>query len=157
MKRISDVEYEEALNNPKYIYIIDCASYPFVHLLSPDVLSRCKLLGLFEFLRKYDDAMSQPSTYLSKCVKWECIRVLNAGCVRGHTQPLSENIPENEDKLRVQECLSCLNDDEKQLVIDYYFGGYTYRELARQHGCSYEYIRRKIQCSLDEMRKMVYN
>lgn len=154
MKKISDTVYDKALNNPEYISIMNYASYPFKRLLSPDVLSRCILLGLFEFLCTYNKLKSKPSTYLSKCIKWECLRMTH----QKRNQSLTLDIPTDDaDHKQVEECLSCLNNDEKQLVVDYYIGKYTYRELAQIHGCSHEHIRRKITGSLNKMREMVYN
>lgn len=154
MKTISEEEYNNALNDPVYISIMNNASYPFQHLLNQDVLYRCILLGLFEFLRRYDPKRSKPTTFLSKCIRWECIRMLS------YTQPackLHDVEAPHDSQREINEYLSCLDDTDKQLVIDYYINKYTYRELAKRHGCSHEHIRKKVKKAIAKMRKMVYN
>jgi DNA-directed RNA polymerase specialized sigma24 family protein len=154
MKTISDEEYNNALNNPEYISIMNCAAYPFQQLLHKDILSRCILIGLFDFLRKYDPKRSKPSTFLTKCVRWECMNVLPCPLPTCELDDLAE--PDNHQQ-EIDDYLSCLNNEDKQLVIDYYISKYTYREIAKKHDCSHEHIRKKINKALAKMRKMAYN
>lgn len=154
MKTISEEEYNNALNNPDYISIMNQATYTYQHLLSKDVLSRCILLGLFHFLRKYNPKRSQPSTFLTKCVQWECMNMLS--CPRP-TCELYDIAEPDDHHQEVDEYLSCLDEYNKQLVIDYYINNYTYREIAKRHGCSHESIRKKIKKAIAKMQKMVYN
>jgi RNA polymerase sigma factor (sigma-70 family) len=154
MKTISDEEYNNALNNPKYIEIMNQAVGPFQQLLHKDVLSRCILIGLFDFLRKYNPKRSKPNTFLTKCVQWECMSKLS--CYH-HTDQLDDvPAPENHQQ-EIDDCLACLDEYNKQLVVDYYINNYTYREIADKHGCSHEHIRKKIKKAISKMQKMVYN
>jgi RNA polymerase sigma factor (sigma-70 family) len=57
-----------------------------------------------------------------------------------------------EDKAVCREFLECLSQDEKKLIKERFYEGFTFEELGQIYQCSYETVRQRISRILQKIR-----
>lgn len=146
MNQVTDAEYEEAQENINYKKIMHAASGRFKKIIPPNELKRCKLMGLWEALRRFDPSYNRKFTsYLYDQVKYQCLKYISmnsrwtAECISNQYD--FEAPSENKDLKMV---LTMLTPEEQELINQRFIMRMTLKEIGEANGYSHEIARRRI-------------
>lgn len=69
--------------------------------------------------------------------------------------PLDELIFERLQHKKLHKAISRLPDLQRRRLVLYYFGGYTYEQIARMEGCSKVAVKYTIDKAIDSLKKII--
>jgi DNA-directed RNA polymerase specialized sigma24 family protein len=153
---ITDFEYEEALNDPDNIAVMNSACV-YYQRLGPDMLESCRLHGLYRCLETHDNKLgSKFTSSLFQHVVWQCQQALNEQqrMITGLELVIDPQVRDTSTaSVMVDDCLSVLSDRDAEIVRGRYLYGMTLDELAEKHGCSRMGAKFIVEKSLETMRE----
>jgi DNA-directed RNA polymerase specialized sigma24 family protein len=153
---ITDFEYEEALNDPDNIAVMNSACVCYQRL-GQDTLENCRLHGLYRCLETHDDTLgSKFTSSLFQHVIWQCQQAVNEQqrMITGFELTIDPQVRDNSmASVMVDDCLSVLSDRDAEMVRDRYLYSMTLGELAEKYDCSRMGAKFIVEKSLETMRE----
>jgi RNA polymerase sigma factor (sigma-70 family) len=137
----------------EYVNYLRICTRPYNDVLNDDELYGCALVGLWKASLNFNPCRSSFQTYLSHCVRYECLNEISAQKPQLHT--LNTDPYHSDISNSLIDYLSHLSNVEKGMLIDYYIGGYSYREVGTKYNMSHTTARKKIKKALNRARNGV--
>ena len=76
-KKISNSDFERALNDKNNVLIMEKAILPFRSSLTHDEMIECKLISLWEAMKSWKrEKRGKFTTFLYQKVRWQCIKIV---------------------------------------------------------------------------------
>lgn len=157
-KIISNEEYEVALKNEQNMSIMNKAASTYRFSIDPDELYRCKLIALWNALKRWKPGGRNFLSFLYQRVIWECLKLLaqQRRTRYNNTYPIiydieSESSPVDRDD--VHRLIDILPTSElKNVIIQKYVYNMTLMEIGSLNNFSYETARRKIRTAIKYLK-----
>jgi DNA-directed RNA polymerase specialized sigma24 family protein len=143
--------------------ILKSVSSSYRRFLSQDVLLGCELHALWRTLQYHRDEYGQKfTTSLYRFAHWQCrceIRKLcfflqqrnKAGCRLPVLMVERDNLVDN-----IRDAITCLKHEwMRSIIVDYYFFGYSLRQIAVRNGLCYEGTRKRLRLAERELGKIL--
>ena len=70
-------------------------------------------------------------------------------------EPLDELVFERLQHQKLHKAISKLPELQRRRLVLYYFGGYTYEQIARLEGCSKVAVKYTIDKAIDTLKKII--
>jgi RNA polymerase sigma factor (sigma-70 family) len=155
-KDVTNAEFEHAISDQDNRNIIKSVCNQYRNILEEDVLNSCGLNGLWQCLKSHDDAYGNKfTTSLYKFVDWQCKGQVCAQ-IRGSHAELIDTVdtsPAILDKMIIHEYVEKLSLKHQAVIYGKFFENKNYAEIARDMGCSREYVRQMLNKALKLLRK----
>jgi len=164
-KTITNEEFELAYKNSDNIKLINSVTRKYSKQIDYDDLIDCGLQALWNCLKKHEPGRQKFTSSLYKFVNWECLRKLEEKKRNIKTVSmvnLNEDYDEsqskyekakNDVKKEILDYLELLNNDDREILIDYYYNGMTMEEIGHKNGFSKQTAKNKIKKALTLLRK----
>lgn len=158
MKIVTNKEYEEAYRNPEYLKIMNAASKRYYSRIPPDELHSCKLIGLWETLKRHREGLGDKfTTYLYKMVRYQCYSWVNGpGKKFDCNIKIEPYVDDFTQSMHLEEALGSISEDISQIIYQRFYQKLKLREIAAIHDCSIETIRRRIKFGIKELRRSFF-
>lgn len=148
-----NIKFEDLIKDENVIKVAKNASTKFSYTLSKDEIETCILNAIWKASKKYDENFGVKfTTYLHRGVVMECLSQAkfnqNKILMKLHSNIICKNNKPNKVEL-MDQLEKCGNP---QLLIDYYIGNKTIKELALEHKVCGETIRLKIKKSINKIK-----
>lgn len=158
MRRISDEEFEEALNNELYQKIMYTAISRYYKAISYDDLYTIKLNALWKSLEKYsDDKGTSFTTYLFNNVIWLCMKHLVAESrhksrFKNMGNTFGGSYYDDNDTCDI---LNSLDENLAIVIEQRFFGNMTLKEIGNANGYSHEKANQEIKKGVEKIKEFV--
>lgn len=141
MYNITNEIFEKALDDENNRAIIGNVCKNFRGILPESELKYRGHMGLFECLKKHKaDAGNKFTTSLHYHTLWQCYRAVRDVKRQEKLEPITCDIVSSNcsvlDNIAIHECINMLNNDHKNIIIDYYFQKKTLEEIGKERGYS---------------------
>lgn len=153
MRAISNEEFKiayQSIDNKKIMYF---ASQPFAKMLSYDDLEHCKMIGLWQAMRKYDSGKSKFTSYLTNSVTWECLGALNREVF--HSGVPIQSIINDFSSIEANDIIEQLDEYSQGIIRQRFTENLTYKEIGKVNGYSHETARKRVVRVLEKIREIV--
>lgn len=148
-----NIKFEDLIKNEDVIKVAKNASMRFSYALSKDEIDTCILNAIWKAAEKYNkDFGVKFTTYLHRGVIIECLSQKKFNKGRGYSQ-LHNNIPSKIKTNRIDLIDELEKCDDPDLLIDYYIGNKTIKELASEKNVCGETIRLRIKKSVNKIKQ----
>ena len=143
---------ENALQDQDIVNIMNKAAGSFRKQLYEDEVYTCQINALWKAIVNYDpNKAAKFTTYLYSGVRIECIRELKFK--QKKHQPLHSNIADSRDPFLEVDLMDEINNcQERDLLMDR-ASSMTIKEIAHNHNCNRETVRRKIKKCTRQLAK----
>jgi RNA polymerase sigma factor (sigma-70 family) len=150
---ITNEQFSTAWENKDNRRIMNHAIRGYRDKIPYEEIDSCKMIGLWECLKKYDKTRGRKfTTYLYCGIQLQCKKQLSRfdyitiGDVASYM---------DFNRIYIRDCVDKLDFEYKELVYNRYFEGKTLREIAKENSYSIETARRKIKKALCKLKKML--
>lgn len=151
--KLSNIEFENALENPNNKAIMIKASSAFKKFISKEELESCKMVALWQSMQDWRlDGGQKFESYLYQKVKWECLRVCTQEFkYKKRNRELIHDIQTRKNE-NLLDLLEILDPSEQDLLTQRFLHNMTLKEIGTLHGYSYETARKKIKKILSKLK-----
>lgn len=166
MNKITNEDYEAALNNIDYIKIMKFASRPYQKAIPPDDLYELKLVTLWESLLKYDISLNTKfTTFLHQQIRFKCLKYIsktNAEKRRntkhlegltGLTKHREGYLITNADSLDIM--IRDLEEEHRLILKQKYLDRLTLEEIGQYNGYCKETARKRLKDAIKAFAELV--
>ena len=151
-KKISNSDFERALNDKNNVLIMEKAILPFRSSLTHDEMIECKLISLWEAMKSWKrEKRGKFTTFLYQKVRWQCIKIVQ-GNNKCRYLPLTIE-KQSLSNVNIYEVIEKLPHNLKDILIKRYIYGMTLREISQIYCCCHETVRRKIHKAIEILQK----
>lgn len=150
---ITDEQFSVAWENKEYRKIMQSAMRRYRGIIPADEINSCKMIGLWESLKRYDKTKGRKfTTYLYCGILMQCRKRLSR-----FEYITIDDVASYMDfnRIYIRDCVDKLDVEHRELVYSRYFEGMTLREIAKENDYSIETARRKIKKALCKLKKML--
>ena len=169
--KIDNKTFQEAYENLDNLRIMASAvrTSGTTCILSPDELESCKLMALWNTLRKWS-AKKYPAvkftTFLFKNVRWQCYLQAHTITKYQHKhQPLEDHTYDVSNKetkeyislesqLAIDEALEALPKKTLNIIQQRFYDGMTFKQIGDANGYSHETARSRVDKAVDSIKKL---
>lgn len=147
---ITDQEFSIAWENKENRRIMQSAIRRYLGIISPDEVNSCKMIGLWECLKRHDPTKGRKfTTYLYGGVQIQCKKVINKV-----KYVVIDDVVSYMDfnRIYIRDSLDKLEEEYQDLVYSRFFERKTLKEIAEENGYSIETARRRIKKALCKLK-----
>lgn len=122
----------------------------------------CMQVGLFRCMKWHQCGGKQKfTTSLHRFVRWECLNAIRTADKHrrmtvslSRMEDFSRPVGDHELIEDLYECVGMLGDDHRLLVEQYYYYGYTLREIATRNAFSLDTARQRLKKAITALRNL---
>jgi RNA polymerase sigma factor (sigma-70 family) len=159
---ITDEQFSAAWENVEYRKIMQSAMRRYRGVIPADEMNSCKMIGLWESLKRYDKSKGRKfTTYLYCGILMQCRKRINRfkyitlDVVASYMDLNKMNLDAEMTREKVRDSVDKLDDELRDLIYSRFFDGKTLREIAKENGYSIETARRRIKKAICKLKKII--
>lgn len=139
MRKVSESEYNDALNNVDIIKILNKIGSQYN--IPKDELSQIKNISIWNSLKSYNkNKNTKFTTYLVTIFKRECFSYINKEKKHKKVEGYENSNIEggiNKNSKKIYELLEILTEDQRKVLTQRFFHNKTLKEIGEENGYSY--------------------
>ena len=147
INKVSNTEFEKALNNEDNQKIMNRVVKPFRSMLDKDEIYRCKLIALWESMMQWVPGQRKFSSMLYQKLHWACLGAIkdkNKTRKRYMSLEFDPAARYESSNMEVFDVFSTLLPNLREIMIKRFIYRMTLREISEIYGCCKETVRKRI-------------